>query len=121
MYHCHFGGHEDGGMMRQFLVIDPNATAIEHSVLPEGDFKLSNYPNPFAEWTTISYTLEKRSDIRIAIYDALGREVKTLFNGQRDAGQNESIWKAESVPTGTYFIQVEINGRPVTRQIQIRK
>jgi len=121
MYHCHFLGHEDGGMMGQFIVLDPNATAIERSVFPEGDFLLSNYPNPFTDWTTISYSLEKRSNIRISVYDALGREVKTLFEGVRDAGPNETIWKAEDVSSGTYFVQIEINGIPRSHSIQIQR
>ncbi len=121
MYHCHFLGHEDGGMMGQFIVIDPNATSIERSLLPEGDFKLSAYPNPLTDWTTISYSLSKRSMVKTSVFDALGREVKTLFSGQREAGQNESIWKAASVPSGTYFIQVEVDGLPKSHSVQVRK
>ncbi|NQV72469.1 multicopper oxidase domain-containing protein [bacterium] len=121
MYHCHFLGHEDGGMMGQFIVLDPNATALERSLLPEGDFLLSNYPNPFTDWTTISYSLDRDSDVKIMVFDAVGREVKTLFEGRRAAGANETIWKAGSVPSGTYFVQISINGKPRSHAVQISR
>ncbi|MEQ9104893.1 MAG: multicopper oxidase domain-containing protein [Rhodothermales bacterium] len=121
MYHCHFLGHEDGGMMGQFIVLDPSATFIEPSQLPNGDFTVSIYPNPFVGWTTISYSLEKRSNVRITIYDTLGREVVMLFDGSRDAGPNESIWKADNVPSGTYLIQLDVDGTAVTHPVHIRK
>ena len=121
MYHCHFLGHEDGGMMGQFLVIDPNATTIEQELLPYGDFELMNYPDPFVDWTTIVYSLETISHVRIKVYDATGRALKTLFDGFRDAGRNESIWKAGSVPSGTYFIQIEVDGIPATKSVRITK
>jgi hypothetical protein len=97
-------------MMGQFLVIDANATAIEREELPNGDFLVSNYPNPTTDWTTISYSLEQHSRVRITIYDSLGREVKTIFDGFRSAGENESVWKAGGVAPGTYFVRLEIDG-----------
>lgn len=121
MYHCHFLGHEDGGMMGQFIVIDPNATAIEPVLFPNGDFKLAAYPNPATDWTTITYALSKRSKVKIAVFDALGRHISTLFDGEREVGPNETIWKAESVATGTYFVQIEIDGVPKSHAVQIRK
>jgi len=44
-----------------------------------------------------------------------------LFDGFRDAGRNESIWKAGSVPSGTYFIQIEVDGIPATKSVRITK
>ncbi len=121
MYHCHFLGHEDAGMMGQFLVIDPNATAIERGGLPDDSFTLSSYPNPTTDWTTIAYRLEQRSQVKISLFDALGREIKTLFEGWRDAGENESIWKAQGVVSGSYFIQVEVNGIPRSLPVLIQR
>jgi len=121
MYHCHFLGHEDAGMMGQFLVIDPNATALERSVFPNESFSLSSYPNPTTDWITIAYRLEQRSNIKISLFDALGRELKTLFEGWRDAGDNESIWKADGVVSGTYFIQISVNGIPRSLPVHIKR
>lgn len=121
MYHCHFLGHEDLGMMGQFLVIDPDATVIERKDGPNRSFSLSSYPNPTTDWTTITYQLEKRARVKIVLYDALGREIKTMFEGWRDAGQNESIWKADGMGSGTYLIQITVDGKSRSLPVHIQR
>ena len=106
MYHCHFLGHEDAGMMGQFLVIDNKNTSVEDAVLPRESIVTSSYPNPFSTQTRFSYTLPGRSDIRIEVFNVLGQRVKTIFDGVRDAGTYDLIWKAGNLPSGSYLIQL---------------
>lgn len=57
------------------------------------EFLLSqNYPNPFNPTTTINYSVSKESLVSIIVYDALGREVKTLVNGEKPAGNYKSTF-----------------------------
>ena len=119
MYHCHFLGHEDGGMMGQFIVIDPAATAIEHPESRHNGFLISSYPNPTTSWSTISYTIPTRSQVRIDLFDSVGRHIKKLFEGYRSAGENEAVWKAGDVATGIYFIRMIVDGEVTTRSVSV--
>lgn len=71
-------------------------------------FSLSqNYPNPFNPSTTISYSVARRSHIHLAVYDYLGREVKTLVNEEQPAGDYRVQWDADAYATGVYFYRLQ--------------
>jgi len=72
---------------------------------------LSNYPNPFNPSTTIRYTVPMRCLVSLAIYDALGKEVKLLANGEKDAGEYSVVWDgtnnaSQRVTSGVYFARL---------------
>jgi len=72
------------------------------------DFSLSqNYPNPFNPQTTIEYSLPKASHVVITVYNTRGQLVKTLFNGQKQAGSYRIIWDGNENPAGIYFLHFQ--------------
>lgn len=100
---------------------NPDLGAIEHErenpasgvndtdVIP-ADFALEqNYPNPFNPATVISYTVaapsgvEGPAQIRLAVYDLLGREVAVLVDEEKPAGVYTARWDAAGMPSGMYF------------------
>lgn len=118
MYHCHLLGHEDAGMMGQFIVIDPLATAIE--IPPDREsIQLSAYPDPAVSWSTIAFDVKQRSPVRIEVYDLLGRSVTVLFDGVREAGAQTSIWKTGNVAPGTYLVRVQVGRQLMTRTLRV--
>jgi len=73
-----------------------------------GQFNLSqNYPNPFNPATTIRYALPKRSRVNLSIYDALGREIAALENGEKEAGSYEVKWQPGNASSGVYFYRLQ--------------
>lgn len=66
-----------------------------------------NYPNPFNPLTTITYELPEQANIRINIFDVLGRTVKTLINGRQNAGKYSVTWDAAENSSGIYFYKIE--------------
>jgi hypothetical protein len=66
-----------------------------------------NYPNPFNASTTISYSLREASHVTISVYDLLGREVETLFQGKQQAGDHQVTWKADGISSGVYFYGIQ--------------
>ncbi|OGU29976.1 MAG: hypothetical protein A2057_03020 [Ignavibacteria bacterium GWA2_35_9] len=71
-----------------------------------------NYPNPFSNETAISYKLNKQSDVQVAIYDILGREVKTYSAKQQGAGIYGMTWDGKNnlgmrVSSGVYLYMVK--------------
>jgi len=72
------------------------------------DFRLyRNYPNPFNSQTTIIYSLSKKSDVLLKIFDIDGREISKFEILNAELGDNIFTWDAEGLSSGIYFIQLE--------------
>ena len=65
-----------------------------------------NYPNPFNPTTTIQYTINQSQNVRLVVYDLLGREVKTLVNEFQEAGNHKIIFNAGNLASGIYFYSI---------------
>jgi hypothetical protein len=78
----------------------------------EGAFLHSRgMPNPFHGDFQLQFTLPRASEVSVRLYDANGRRVATLFDGEKDAGPHTVRWTAGSeTPPGVYFYRVEAAG-----------
>ena len=78
-------------------------------------FKLNqNYPNPFNPSTNISYDLSQPSHVKLVVFQADGREVKTLFMGSQAAGTYEYTWdgrdaRGVKAASGVYFYRIFVS------------
>lgn len=78
-------------------------------------------PNPFAERAVVRYALPAEARVRLGVYDALGREVAVLADGERAAGPHMAALDGAGVPPGVYFARFTVNGAtaavlPLTRR-----
>ncbi|UCE66250.1 MAG: T9SS type A sorting domain-containing protein [Candidatus Zixiibacteriota bacterium] len=73
---------------------------------PQDFFIEQNYPNPFNASTTIRFFLIKSANVNLAVYDLLGRKIRTLLDGRLQAGLYSLIWDAENYSSGTYFYTI---------------
>ncbi len=85
-----------------------------------------NYPNPFNPATTISYELPRTSEVKITIYDAVGRVTKTLVSGTESAGSHQVVWDGRdesdlTVPSGLYFYHINADGFTATKRMMLVK
>lgn len=70
-------------------------------------FNLSqNYPNPFNPSTKIDYELPIASNVKIIVYDALGREIRTIINEKQKAGNYTIDFDAQNLSSGIYFYRL---------------
>lgn len=73
------------------------------------DYKLfQNYPNPFNPNTVISFELRITSFITLRVYNSIGKQVQTLVNEKKNAGEYEIKFDAKDLPGGVYFYRIEI-------------
>ncbi len=85
-----------------------------------------NYPNPFNPTTQISFDLPKPCDVKLVIYNALGQQIRTLFNGEKEAGTHHIVWDGknevgESVSSGVYFYEIHAGDfRQVRKMLLVR-
>lgn len=75
-----------------------------------------NFPNPFNPDTEIRYQLPRSAKVKVAIYNILGRRVKTLFEGYREPGYYRAYWNAVDddgfpVATGLYLCRIECRNK----------
>ena len=65
-----------------------------------------NYPNPFNPKTLINFDIPKTADVKISIYDLLGREVAVVFNRNLEPGKYSYDFAAENYASGVYFYRI---------------
>ncbi|MFH1213029.1 MAG: YCF48-related protein [Candidatus Neomarinimicrobiota bacterium] len=80
-----------------------------------------NYPNPFNPTTVISYKLLVTSDVCIKVYDLLGREVATVFDGVRSAGNYSVTFDASRMAGGIYLYQLKAGNHVETKKFVLLK
>jgi hypothetical protein len=68
-----------------------------------------NYPNPFNPTTVIRYQLPIRSNMSLKVYDLLGQEIVTLFEGVRQPGIYEATFDGSKLTGGIYFYRLTTN------------
>jgi hypothetical protein len=77
-------------------------------------------PHPVRDRTTIRYELAEPADVRLDVYDLLGRRILTLVDGTRPAGRQEVTLDAARMTSGSYFVRLWANDRPVqTRRLVV--
>lgn len=86
-------------------------TGVADEALPEAFVLAQNYPNPFKSVTKISYVLAAPAEIKLAIFDLLGREVMILVSGMKPAGAHEITLSASDLPDGVYVYKLEAGNR----------
>ncbi|MDT8323141.1 MAG: T9SS type A sorting domain-containing protein, partial [Bacteroidota bacterium] len=70
-----------------------------------------NYPNPFNPSTTIRYVVPERAHVRLVVTDALGRQVRTLVEGDVAQGVHTAAFDGSALTSGTYIATVTMTGR----------
>ena len=86
--------------------------AADQSPLP-GRFELQqNYPNPFNPSTNIGFRLAEHASVRLSVYNALGREVAVLADGNYETGSYVARWDgadaSQDLPTGLYTYRLHL-------------
>ncbi|PIO48660.1 MAG: hypothetical protein CMR00_04095 [[Chlorobium] sp. 445] len=72
------------------------------------EFRLEqNYPNPFNSSTVIAYEVPEPSEVKLSVYDLLGRKVADLAEGRRDVGRYEVRFDAQGLSGGLYIYRLE--------------
>ncbi len=78
-----------------------------------------NFPNPFRDATTIRYELPEAADVRLSVFDMLGRRVQELVNERQTAGRKQIRFDAANLPSGSYFYRLRVDDQTETRRLII--
>ncbi len=107
-----FPGGEVRGQLgtRQATAVDPVREIASR-------FELHNTPNPFTSSTVVRFFLPSESRVSLKVYDASGRELRTLLSGQRQAGWSDVSFDSHDLPNGIYLYRLESNGQVATQKM----
>jgi len=65
------------------------------------------YPNPFREQVTLKFTVREAQDVRVALYDVLGRKVRRVYNQRVPGNETQSIrMRGKRLASGIYFLRI---------------
>ena len=78
-------------------------------------------PNPTTGLTEVAFTLPAPADVRLRVYDVLGREVAVLVSERREAGRHVARFDAGLLPSGVYLYRLEAGGQVATRQLTVTR
>ncbi|HCD51772.1 MAG TPA: hypothetical protein DEQ34_04945 [Balneolaceae bacterium] len=105
-----------------FVSSDLVATSVEEPLAAPLNYQLhQNYPNPFNPGTSISYHLPVNSNVTLKVFDAVGREVATLVNGQQSAGEHSVNFNAAGLSSGVYLYRLETGNFVSTKKMLLIK
>lgn len=102
----------------QYMTISGVVQTIE---IPNTYKLYQNYPNPFNPVTKIKYGLPKNGNVKLTVYDELGKEVDVLVDGYRQANTYEEVFDATNLPSGVYYYRLDADGFSETKKMVIIK
>ncbi len=87
--------------------IAPVSVDAETPALLPSAFSLSEaWPNPFNPTTEISVNVPTSDLFNLTVFDIQGRQIETLFNGNRSAGVHQFLWNGDDKPAGEYLFRL---------------
>ncbi len=113
--------------LSEFALLAPDVmSSVETDDLPAVTSLRGNYPNPFNPSTTIAYDLAAAGLVRLEIFDASGRLVRTLVNENQGAGQQQAVWDGRdearrNLASGVYLCRLSTDDRVRTRRMTLIK
>lgn len=84
------------------------AAVDDEAPIPQAVALEAGYPNPFTTQTTLTYRLAARAEVRLEVYDILGRRVATLFEGVASPGAHTAVWDASTAASGAYVARLTV-------------
>lgn len=99
-----------------------NTSTINTALLNDKTCTLAqNYPNPFNPKTLINYNLTKSENITLAVYNAKGEIVKTLFSGLQNTGIHSVEFDGIKLNSGVFFYRLETSGLSIVKKMLLVK
>ena len=103
---------EEIDSLQLYLTVEPLTAGLDQGISPI-DFNLyQNYPNPFNSYTSIPFSVTLNQDVRLNIYDLLGKEVLTVNFNKLSMGNHTFKWDGKNqlgnlVGAGVYYYRLE--------------
>ena len=98
----------------QVGIADDNAVPYRFALQPI-------YPNPFNASANVRYSLDKPGTVSMKVFNLLGQEVATLYDGYQAAGEHTIRWRPDGISSGLYFVKLASNNQSSARRVMLLK
>lgn len=95
---------------------DGKAAGSEQGTLQGDARNLLISPNPFNEATTLTFVLEREGRAQLLVNSADGKHLRSLFEGQRTAGEHRYEWSTADLSPGIYYVTLLFEGQPLVKK-----
>ena len=108
-------------------VVIPTGVENNHSeILPIKFQMYQNYPNPFNPSTLIQFDLPKQAQVKIDIFNVLGKEIAEIANNVYSAGTHQVVWNGRTnagvqLSSGVYFVRLNAGSLTDTKKVVLMK
>ncbi len=93
--------------LAQYVMNNPTGVEATVSTLPSMYQLKQNFPNPFNPSTQIQYSIPHNGYVSLKVYNLLGQEVATLFNGVQKTGNYTATFDGSRLSSGVYFYRLQ--------------
>ncbi len=93
--------------------------AVASGVLPETASLAAAFPNPFSTRTTLAFALPEARDVRLTVFDALGREVAVVLAERKEAGHHTVSFDGADLPSGVYVVRLTAGDTVQTQRLAL--
>jgi photosystem II stability/assembly factor-like uncharacterized protein len=113
---------EGGSTTSMFIVSTEPLDVDENGKTSPSQYSLEqNYPNPFNPTTKINYSVPQLGLVTIKVYDLLGKEVATLIDEEKNAGNYQIDFNGYGLPSGIYFYKLTAGNFSETKKLVLMK
>ena len=117
----HEGNNKGWGILEVPGVATPIEKNPRNSQLPTAVKLYPAYPNPFNPTTTVRYYLPKATNVKLTVYDILGRKISELVNSRQTAGNYTARFNAAQLSSGMYFYRLQAGETVKTGKMMLIK
>ncbi len=104
-------------LFKNNFIGSPLLSVGKSAAIPVQNSLEQNYPNPFNPATKFRYSISHAGNVTLRVFDILGREVVTLVNGERSAGEYTVHWDASAMSSGVYFYTMRMDNFVETKKM----
>lgn len=113
-----YASDENTGFVEaRFTATVKATTDIEEGIA--NTFSLNNYPNPFADHTTIEYQLEKPAKVRLEVMNIYGKTIEILLDEIKSNGKYTIDYDASGLAAGTYLYRITLDNEKAITKLMI--
>ncbi len=107
---------EDSNSYNVYSIDGEIQVSVDDNLISSMNIDLSNHPNPFNPTTTIEFSIQIDSIIKLAIYNIKGQKIKTLTHNEFTKGNHSIVWNGDDesgkyVSSGIYYYKLDVNGK----------
>lgn len=99
--------------------INPAGLSADPGYRPDEVELMQNYPNPSSGSTTVPFALPEPAEVRLELFDMLGRRVRVLLDSSYPAGLHEEEMALEDLSSGIYIYRLQVGSETLSRKLVI--